>query len=200
MSGSLIPWRHSILLGWVRRYSHSSSSRTLSSPSYNRHRLLHVDPEVSTALSSPWIHLRKPVLALESTIFAHGMPYPQNLQLAQELVSIIRSKGVIPAIIAIKNGVCRVGLTDEEVVDLTMAGEQGRAQKCSTRDLPLLLAKEDSPYFKSQKEEDRKIHKGEVTWGGTFYTRLALKRLFYTTTIVDPTTLLPTSYFIQQPL
>lgn len=85
-----------------------------------------------------------PVCALESTIVAHGMPFPENLQLAQEIEQILEDNGVVPATIAVKNGVCRVGISDEELKDLAKSGEEGRAQKCTTRDLPMVLATADS--------------------------------------------------------
>jgi pseudouridine-5'-phosphate glycosidase len=81
-----------------------------------------------------------PVCALESTIVAHGMPFPENLKLAQEVERILEEKGVVPATIAIRDGVCRVGLSEEELYDLARSGEEGRAQKCSTRDLPMMIA------------------------------------------------------------
>mmetsp|Transcript_4641 Transcript_4641/g.9919 ORF Transcript_4641/g.9919 Transcript_4641/m.9919 type:complete len:361 (-) Transcript_4641:217-1299(-) len=82
----------------------------------------------------------KPVCALESTIVAHGMPFPENLQLAQEVEQILEYNGVVPATIAVRDGVCRVGISGEELHDLARAGEEGRAQKCTTRDLPVILA------------------------------------------------------------
>ncbi|KAL3764590.1 hypothetical protein ACHAWU_001498 [Discostella pseudostelligera] len=90
-------------------------------------------PEVADALSNG-----QPVVALESTIVAHGMPYPQNLNLAKDVSKILREKGVVPATIAVKNGVFRVGLQPDEMENLALAGEEGRAMKCSTRDLPLV--------------------------------------------------------------
>jgi pseudouridine-5'-phosphate glycosidase len=81
-----------------------------------------------------------PVCALESTIVAHGMPFPENLKLAQEVERILEEKDVVPAHIAIRDGVCRVGLSEEELYDLARSGEEGRAQKCSTRDLPMMIA------------------------------------------------------------
>jgi len=93
-------------------------------------------PEVADALSSG-----RPVVALESTIVAHGMPYPQNLELAKDVSRILRNKGVTPATIAIKNGVFRAGLHPDELENLSKAGEEGRAIKCSTRDLPLVASK-----------------------------------------------------------
>lgn len=82
----------------------------------------------------------RPVCALESTIVAHGMPFPENLQLAQEIEQILEDNGVVPATIAVKNDVCRVGISDEELKDLAKSGGEGRAQKCTTRDLPMVLA------------------------------------------------------------
>eukprot|EP00970_Alexandrium_tamarense_P005775 scaffold940_cov201-Alexandrium_tamarense.AAC.5 len=73
------------------------------------------------------------VVALESTIVAHGMPYPQNLELAKDVSQILRSKGVVPATIAIKDGVFKAGLHPDEMINLAKAGEEGRAVKCSTR-------------------------------------------------------------------
>jgi len=101
--------------------------------------LLRVLPEVSAALST-----NKPVVALESTIIAHGMPYPQNLELSRELSAILRERGVVPATIAVQDGVCRVGLTEAEMADLAVAGQEHRAAKVSTRDLPIHLARSPS--------------------------------------------------------
>ncbi|MFM7768735.1 MAG: pseudouridine-5'-phosphate glycosidase, partial [Bacteroidota bacterium] len=67
--------------------------------------LLHIHPEVQDAL-----HNNKPVVALESTIIAHGMPYPQNVETAREVESIVRNQGATPATIAILNGKLCVGL------------------------------------------------------------------------------------------
>jgi pseudouridylate synthase len=96
---------------------------------------LQVQPVVAQALERG-----RAVVALESTIVAHGMPYPENLQLALEVEDILRSRDVTPATIALKDGVCRIGLDREELTDLAKAGEDGRAQKCSTRDLPIQIA------------------------------------------------------------
>jgi len=98
--------------------------------------LVKIDEAVQDALANG-----RPVVALESTIVAHGMPYPQNLHLSQKVASILRSKGVEPATIAVKDGICRVGLSVEEMEDLARSGEENRAAKCSTRELSLILAK-----------------------------------------------------------
>ena len=76
--------------------------------------------------------------------------------------SFISSQGVLPATIAVKNGVFRVGLEADEIVNLSMAGEEGRAMKCSTRDLPLVAASEHGCSTADEKTQ----------WGGMFLWRL----------------------------
>ena len=73
-------------------------------------RYLDINPEVKAALMEG-----KPVVALESTIISHGMPYPKNVETALKVESIIRENGAIPATIAILEGKLKVGLTTEEV-------------------------------------------------------------------------------------
>lgn len=96
-------------------------------------QFIDLKPEVEQALQQG-----KPVVALESTIISHGMPYPTNLEMAREVEGIIREEGAVPATIAILDGRCKVGLTDEEI--LRLATEKGVA-KVSLRDLPLVLAR-----------------------------------------------------------
>lgn len=79
----------------------------------------------------------KPIVALESTIISHGMPYPQNVKTAREVEQIIREKGAVPATIALVNGKIKIGLSDEE---LEMFGKSTDVAKASRRDLPYLLA------------------------------------------------------------
>jgi len=79
-----------------------------------------------------------PIVALESTIIAHGMPYPQNVETALEVEEIIRKKGAIPATIAILNGKMKVGLTREEIEFI--ATDQN-ILKASDRDIPFILAR-----------------------------------------------------------
>ncbi|MES2068711.1 MAG: pseudouridine-5'-phosphate glycosidase [Pseudomonadota bacterium] len=79
----------------------------------------------------------KPVVALESTIIAHGMPYPQNVQTAREVEQIIRDAGAVPATIAIIGGKIRVGLSAQELEQL---GTTPDVMKVSRRDLPYVLA------------------------------------------------------------
>ncbi|NML47191.1 pseudouridine-5'-phosphate glycosidase [Ramlibacter sp. G-1-2-2] len=79
----------------------------------------------------------RPVVALESTIIAHGMPYPENVRTAREVEAIIRAIGAEPATIAVLGGRIRIGLSDEE---LELLGRSGQAHKVSRRDLPAVLA------------------------------------------------------------
>ncbi|WP_066250071.1 pseudouridine-5'-phosphate glycosidase [Neobacillus drentensis] len=79
----------------------------------------------------------KPIVALESTIISHGMPYPQNVQTAREVEQIIRDNGAVPATIAIIDGKIKVGLSDEE---LEMFGKSSGVAKVSRRDIAYLIA------------------------------------------------------------
>lgn len=79
----------------------------------------------------------KPIVALESTIISHGMPYPQNVKTAREVEQIIRDNGAVPATIAIVDGKIKIGLSDEE---LEMFGKSSNVAKASRRDLAYLLA------------------------------------------------------------
>ena len=94
---------------------------------------LSLTPELRTALQA-----RRPVVALESTIIAHGMPYPQNVETARAVEDIVRAHGAVPATIAIIGGELKVGLTAEE---LDRFGRDGRSiAKVSVRDLPFIVA------------------------------------------------------------
>lgn len=94
---------------------------------------LKISPEVQFALDN-----NRPVVALESTIISHGMPYPQNVQTAETVENIIRDNGCVPATIAIINGVMTVGCTAEEIDMLGRAGTT--VPKVSRRDLPVIIA------------------------------------------------------------
>jgi pseudouridine-5'-phosphate glycosidase len=93
---------------------------------------LDVAPEVAAALTEGW-----PVVALESTIVAHGMPYPQNLATAQAVETIVRAGGAVPATIAILAGRLKVGLGAAELERLAAAKDMAKA---STRDIAYLAA------------------------------------------------------------
>ncbi len=97
-------------------------------------KYLDVSPEVAAAVAAG-----KPVVALESTIISHGMPYPQNVETALKVEAIIRENGAVPATIAILGGRLKAGLTPEEIEYL---GKQGTAvHKASRRDLAVLCAR-----------------------------------------------------------
>ena len=95
---------------------------------------LDIAPEVKAALQSG-----KPVVALESTIISHGMPYPQNVETALNVEKIVRENGAVPATIAIIGGRLKAGLSEEEI---TYLGKKGYGvTKASRRDLPVLVAR-----------------------------------------------------------
>lgn len=94
---------------------------------------LEIKPEVREALANG-----KAVVALESTIIAHGMPYPKNVETALAVEEVIRKNGAVPATIAIIDGVIKVGLTPEEIEYL---GTAKGVMKVSRRDFPVVMAK-----------------------------------------------------------
>lgn len=94
--------------------------------------LIQLSPEVAAARAAG-----RPVVALESTIIAHGMPWPQNLETAREVEEVIRAEGAVPATIAVIGGRIRVGLTAEELQQLAQSPD---AMKLSRRDLPYAIA------------------------------------------------------------
>lgn len=95
---------------------------------------LDVNPEVAEAVKAG-----KPVVALESTIISHGMPYPQNVETALKVEQIIRDNGAVPATTAIIGGRLKAGLTHEEI---EYFGKKGQAiNKCSRRDIAMICAK-----------------------------------------------------------
>ena len=97
-------------------------------------KYLDLSPEVAAALQAG-----KPVVALESTIISHGMPYPQNVETALRVEQTIREGGAVPATIAVINGRLKAGLTHDEIEYL---GKKGPAvTKASRRDLPVLVAR-----------------------------------------------------------
>ncbi|BCS06782.1 IdgA domain protein [Aspergillus luchuensis] len=93
-------------------------------------KLFKVSEEVRDAVATG-----KPVVALESTIYTHGFPYPESVALAELLDSVVRSNGAVPATIGILGGEARVGLSPEELVELASTAEKKDALKVSRRDL-----------------------------------------------------------------
>jgi len=94
--------------------------------------LMRVSAEVKEALMN-----KKAVVALESTIISHGMPYPQNVETAMRVEEIIRSNGAIPATIGIIDGVAIIGMSEDEIEQF---GKRGGIAKVSRRDLPVIMA------------------------------------------------------------
>ena len=94
---------------------------------------LQIHPEVQEALAS-----NIPVVALESTIISHGMPYPKNVETAIQVEKVVRENKAVPATIAIFNGKCHIGLTKEE---LEYFGNAKEVWKVSLRDMPYVLSK-----------------------------------------------------------
>ncbi|KAF1848274.1 uncharacterized protein K460DRAFT_334148 [Cucurbitaria berberidis CBS 394.84] len=89
-----------------------------------------VSEEVREALNA-----KKPVVALETTIYTHGFPYPENVALASLLESVVRTNGGVPATIGILDGVARVGLSPEEIIRLASSAGNSNTLKLSRRDL-----------------------------------------------------------------
>jgi pseudouridylate synthase len=96
------------------------------------HTYLDIHPEVQQALNEG-----RPVVALESTIISHGMPYPENVQTAREVEAIIREQGAVPATIGIIDGRIKIGLSHDE---LESFGQAEHVLKVSRRDLPYVIA------------------------------------------------------------
>lgn len=95
-------------------------------------KYLDIHPEVKEALNS-----NRPVVALESTIISHGMPFPENIKTGKMLEDLLRSQNVIPATIALMNGKIKIGLNPSE---LQMLAENTQVWKTSRRDIPFVLA------------------------------------------------------------
>ena len=116
----------------VRCYPVSSLTRTRLTRSITsgRDRFLSVSEEVRDA-----VHTGKPVVALETTIYTHGYPYPDNLTLSSRLESLVRVNGGIPATIGVLNGVAHVGMDPEEIIELVSSAGQETTWKLSRRDL-----------------------------------------------------------------
>jgi pseudouridylate synthase len=96
-------------------------------------KYLDISNEVKQAIEN-----NQPVVALESTIISHGMPYPKNVETALKVEKIIRDHGAIPATIAILNGRLKVGLSSDEI---EMLGKARDVVKASRRDIPFIIAK-----------------------------------------------------------
>lgn len=97
------------------------------------HPWLQINPCVRAALDTD-----QPVVALESTLIAHGLPCPENLETARMLEATIRERGAVPATIAVLDGACKVGLESHELIHLARSEH---IRKTSRRDLPVVVAR-----------------------------------------------------------
>ena len=97
-----------------------------------------VSEEVRDAIGA-----RKPVIALETTIYTHGFPYPENFQLATRLETAARAHGATPATIGVIDGIVRVGMTRKELEYLTLSARENpsNTMKVARRDLPYICGK-----------------------------------------------------------
>ncbi|KAI0936430.1 hypothetical protein AcW1_000675 [Taiwanofungus camphoratus] len=117
-----------------RHYAWSSLHATL-----RKNRLIDIHPEVQDALSN-----HKPVVALETTIVTHGMPYPVNLTTARSVETIVRQTGALPATIGIIGGRVKIGLEPNELEYLADVGSNPSVVKISRRDIgPAISMKRD---------------------------------------------------------
>ncbi len=112
--------------------SQNAQAQTRQAQTRQARHLLDFQPEVAAALAEG-----RPVVALESTIISHGMPYPQNVEMARGVEQIVRDNGAVPATIAVLGGRLKVGLSADELE--LLATDKG-VQKISTRDLPVAVA------------------------------------------------------------
>ena len=110
-----------------------------------------INPEVKLALQEG-----KPVIALESTIISHGMPYPKNVECALQVEKVIRDNGAIPATIGIIEGEPIIGMTPEEI---ELFGKTKGIAKVSRRDLPIVVA---NKMDEENAEENLKVFREKV--------------------------------------
>jgi pseudouridylate synthase len=99
------------------------------------HEMIHFSSEVKTAINQG-----DPIVALESTVITHGLPYPQNIETALAMEAAVRSGGAVPATIAILKGRIQCGLSTEEIDRLGWQAGHNTVRKCSRRDIPIAVA------------------------------------------------------------
>ncbi|KAG2414245.1 hypothetical protein HFD88_003436 [Aspergillus terreus] len=134
--------------------------------SLDQSKFLKVSEEIRDAVATG-----KPVVALESTIYTHGFPYPESVALASLLESVVRVNGGVPATIGILNGVARVGLNADEIIELASTAETKSALKVSRRDLG---------YICGLGLAGKRLHGGTTVSGTMILAHLAGIRVFGT--------------------
>ena len=119
--------------------------------------------EVREALQS-----NKPVVALETAIYTHGFPYPENIALSSQVESVVRVNGGIPATIGVLNGVAKVGFSAEELIELAASAGKESTRKVSRRDLGyicgLVKLRSGSLTVVSMTECVVGYHRREIEW------------------------------------
>ena len=98
---------------------------------------LRFHPEVEAALAE-----KQAVVAMESTLITHGLPYPQNIEAAVKMETAVRQAGAIPATVAIIQGIIYIGLTEDQLHYIGTR-PKGTVNRCSRRNLPLVLARQE---------------------------------------------------------
>jgi len=117
--------------------------------------MLTISDEIKTAL-----HDNRPVVALESTLISHGLPYPQNVEIALAMENAVRESGAIPATIAILQGAITVGIGAKAIEYLgSRAGDEVR--KCSRRDLPIVVGLKQDGATNCSGDDDCRTHGGD---------------------------------------
>ncbi|KAL8651724.1 MAG: hypothetical protein Q9210_003090 [Variospora velana] len=148
-----------------------------------KNRFLQIADEIQEA-----VHSNKPVVALETTIYTHGFPYPQNTALASHLESVVRRNGGIPATIGVLNGVARVGLDAEELIQLAASASRTDTRKVSRRDLGYICGLVNLPntywttvcLISEQGISGRKFNGGTTVAGTMVLAHLAGIKIFAT--------------------
>lgn len=130
-------------------------------------RYFKISEEVQQAISE-----YRPVVALETTIYTHGYPYPENLSLASHLESLVRSNGGVPATIGVLDGIARVGFRDDELQRLVSSAGQTSTMKISRRDFGFALGMKDS--------EGKPFNGGTTISGTMVLARMAGIKVFAT--------------------
>lgn len=126
----LFQWIYSEIPEWAKRAASERGYKEMP----NLVQYLEVSPEVSKALAE-----KRPVVALESTIISHGMPYPKNVETALAVEKVVRDNGAVPATISIIKGKLKVGMSQDEI---SYFGKKGlNITKASRRDIPVLVAR-----------------------------------------------------------
>ncbi|KAJ5635601.1 Pseudouridine-5'-phosphate glycosidase [Penicillium longicatenatum] len=135
-------------------------------PGSSQSKFLKVSEEVRDAVATG-----KPVVALETTIYTHGFPYPDNIALASLLESVVRANGGVPATIGVLGGIARVGMSAEEIMELASTAEKKTALKVSRRDLG---------YICGMGLAGKPIHGGTTISGTMILSQLAGIKIFGT--------------------